>query len=97
MAHLDFSAGSAADRSSPVGARRQEGDARHTPMSAERREQIARLHAEARDLRARMAGVKAEYEAGQLSLDRELALVREHERELVGIGARIHDLASEHP
>lgn len=62
-----------------------------------RRELIARLHAEARDLRARMTRVKAEYEVGRLSLDEELALVREIERELVAIGAQIHDLASERP
>lgn len=69
----------------------------HLVRAAERRERIARLHVEARDLRTQMIGVKAEYEAGRLSLDEELAQVRDIERELVAIGARIYDLASERP
>lgn len=60
-------------------------------------DRFARLHAEAQRLRARIAQVQREYEAGSLSLDEELALFRAIEREMAAIGVRMHDLASERP
>ena len=56
------------------------------PSPAGLQERTEQLHAESRELRARLLRVKADYEAGRLSLDEELALVRGIERELIAVG-----------
>lgn len=63
----------------------------------ERRQRLTQLQVEARELRAWMTHVKAEYEAGHLSLDEELALVREIDCELAAVTARVRDLTREQP
>jgi hypothetical protein len=62
-----------------------------------RRENVARLRARAGYLRGHIARIRAEYEAGHIPLDRELAHFREIERELREIGAQLGDLAFEEP
>lgn len=66
-------------------------DATELDGSAEQRERFARLRAKAHELQARLVTVRAEYEAGRISLDEELARFRAIEREMRAVGAAIHD------
>lgn len=65
--------------------------------TAEQRARIARLHAQARDLRARLARVKAEHAAGRLSRDEYVAQSRAIAREMAALGTEIHDISAEPP
>lgn len=98
MGNLARSDGTVGDPKRSAGARRskaQGAQGARTPMSEARRNEFTRLHARSQALRARILEIQKEYEAGRLSLDQELALFREIERDLATIGARIHDLVCE--
>lgn len=71
--------------------------ARETRLVEEGQDAFAQLHAEMQNLRACVVQIKAEYEAGQLSLDEEIALFREIEREMAAIEARMVALVSQRP
>lgn len=59
--------------------------------SPEQRERLARLRARAHALQASLVTVKAAYEAGEISLDEEIARFRGIERAMRVVAAEIHD------
>lgn len=64
---------------------------------AGRRKRLADLREGMAELRARMMAAKGEYDAGRLSLDEELRLIRHIERALVALETQMHDEADPRP